>query len=275
MREIPHCGNSGEFRLREKKKPLQRFVQGILNSVFTLVAPQDCAVCGGNVSRLADGVVCGGCWAAYRTFRETFHLACDRCGRWRLTPTGIAGTPRRLPNCDQCADAPLERARSCGPYRDGLRRALLALKRRPTVPQPLRELVSETWRAFPELHDAEIVVPVPLAERRRRERGYNQTECLAGIIAEASGAPLVTEALARVVETRPHRAGMDDRARAQSLENAFRTTRPRLVAGKRVLLVDDVFTSGATVRIATTALLAAGAAGVSVFTAGRTLRDGG
>lgn len=247
----------------------------LLDTTFTLLAPQACAVCGGNVAHLADGTVCGGCWTAYRTLRGTFSLACDRCGRWRLVPTGIKATPVARPNCDQCADAPFERARSCGPYRDGLRRALLALKRKPFIPRPLRELVRETWEMFPELQNSDAIVPVPLADGRRRERGYNQTELLAGLLSEISKIPVVPDALARTVETKPHRAGMDDRARAQSLEKAFHVVRPRLVAGKRVVLVDDVFTSGATIREATAALLAAEVAAVGVFTVARTLRDGG
>lgn len=246
-----------------------------LDTAFTLLAPQACAVCGGNVARLADGTVCGGCWTAYRTLRDTFYIACDRCGRWRLVPTGVETAPVARPGCDQCAAAPFERARSCGPYRDGLRRALLALKRKPFIPHPLRELLRETWEIFPALQNSDAIIPVPLAEGRRRERGYNQTELLAELLSEISNIPVVPDALARAVETKPHRAGMDDRARAQSLEKAFHTVRPRLVAEKRVLLVDDVFTSGATIREATASLLAAGVASVTVFTVARTLRDRG
>jgi ComF family protein len=254
---------------------LHPFFNQFLDTTFTLLAPRACAVCGGNVARLADGTVCGGCWAAYRTLRDAFSPACDRCGRWRLVPTGVETAPVARPGCDQCADAPFERARSCGPYRDGLRRALLALKRKPFIPLPLRELVGETWGMFPELQNSDAIVPIPLADGRRRERGYNQTELLAGLLSEISNLPVVPDALARTVETKPHRAGMDDRARAQSLENAFLVVRPRLVAGKRILLVDDVFTSGATLREATAALHVAEVEAVTVFTVARTLRDGG
>lgn len=247
----------------------------LLDTTFTLLAPQACAACGGNVSRLTNGVVCDGCWTTYRTLRDTFYPACDHCGRWRLVPTDVEAVPVARPGCDQCADAPFERARSCGPYRDGLRRALLALKRKPFIPRPLRELVGETWGMFPELQNTDAIVPVPLADGRRRERGYNQTELLAELVSEISNLPVVPDALARTVETKPHRAGMDDRARAQSLEKAFLVVRPRLVAGRRILLIDDVFTSGATLREATVALRAAEVASVTIFTVARTLRDGG
>lgn len=117
------------------------------------------------------------------------------------------------------------------------------------------------------LADAECVVPVPLHRWRLWRRRFNQAALLARPVAKAGGRPLELRALTRVKATRPQ-VGLTRAGRAANLQGAFRVpeqARPR-IAGKRVLLVDDVSTTGATANAATRVLLRAGAACVDLLT---------
>jgi ComF family protein len=119
------------------------------------------------------------------------------------------------------------------------------------------------------LDAATLVLPVPLHLARERERGFNQAALLASAVAKGAGLPLDSWSLARVVHSERHRAGMDARARRESVHAAFNVTRPRLVRDESIILVDDVFTTGATASACAHALLDAGARAVFVLTAAR------
>ena len=119
------------------------------------------------------------------------------------------------------------------------------------------------------LRSANLIIPVPLHPERERERGFNQAALLASELARLSQLPLDEYSVARRVHTERHRAGMDARARRSSVADAFAIRHPKLVAGQRVLLVDDVFTTGATVSACAAALKEAGAEEVFVLTVAR------
>jgi ComF family protein len=104
---------------------------------------------------------------------------------------------------------------------------------------------------------------------RERERGFNQAAVLGRALARLNDLPFDVWSLARNLHTERHRAGMDARARRESVEGAFKVERPRLVEGERVLLVDDVYTTGATASACALALKEAGALEVFVLTVAR------
>jgi competence protein ComFC len=136
------------------------------------------------------------------------------------------------------------------------------------VPPRLARALGEAARRAP-LDAATLVVPVPLHPARERERGFNQAALLAASVGKGVGLRLDCWSLVRAAHSERHRAGMDARARRESVREAFAVTRPRLVRGERVLLVDDVFTTGATASACAAALKAAGASEVYVLTAAR------
>jgi len=119
------------------------------------------------------------------------------------------------------------------------------------------------------LNSANLIIPVPLHPERERERGFNQALLLARELSRLSNLPLDEHSVVRRVHTERHRAGMDAKARRQSVSEAFAVRHPKLIAGQRVLLVDDVFTTGATVSACAAVLKGAGAEEVFVLTIAR------
>lgn len=244
---------------------LARKADRLYDAALALVYPQACAVCGESVEARADGVACAGCWAVTRIFKEETHV-CWKCGR--PAPGVVVEEYRREVRCRLCDDEHYAAARACGAYEKALRASVLALKRDPNVSLRLARLLLETQRR-PPLNLATRILPVPLHPERERERGFNQAAVLARALARLTDLPFDEWSIARTVHTERHRAGMDTRARRESVANAFKVERPRLVAGERILLVDDVFTTGATVSACALALKEAGALEVLVLTLAR------
>jgi competence protein ComFC len=113
---------------------------------------------------------------------------------------------------------------------------------------------------------------VPLHPEREKERGFNQAAVLAEALSRFAQLPFADRALVRAQHTGRHRAGMDAQSRRESVENAFVVAHPRLIKGEHVLLVDDVFTTGATASACSRVLLEAGAEQVLVLTIARPAR---
>lgn len=170
--------------------------------------------------------------------------------------------------CRRCVEDAYTAARACGRYEGALRAAVLSLKHEPHLGARLARLMHEA-QTRPPLDAATRLVPVPLHPARERERGFNQAALLARSLAALARLPCDEWSLVRASNSEQHRAGMDRRARRETVERAFRVARPRLVEGQRVLLVDDVFTTGATASACAAALLAAGAHEVYVLTVAR------
>ncbi len=238
---------------------------GICDATLGLVYPQACAICGHNVESRHDGVACAECWNTAQLFAADDTL-CWKCGA--LSPSRVGEAKRNSVRCGRCETDAFTVARACGPYDGALRAAILQLKRQAHVPTRLVSLIHDLQQREP-LIRAELIVPVPLHESRERERGFNQAAVLARELARVTRMPLDEHSFVRSVHTERHRAGMDAKARRNSVANAFAVRRSDSIAGKRVLLVDDVFTTGATVSACAETLTRAGAAEVLVLTVAR------
>src|SRR5829696_686603 len=212
--------------------------------VLDLALPAVCPGCG------AEGPpLCARCLPAIRVRVE---LAAG-------TPLGLAGGP----------PPPLLQLEWCAPFSGTVRSALHALKyageRR--LAQPLGEAVAARWTHAGA--GGAVLVPVPVHEGRRRERGYDQAELIAQRAAQALGLPMVP-AVVREKATAPQYR-LDRRHRADNVRDAF-AVRPAVAAsirGRWIVLVDDVVTTGATLCATGDALLAAGAAAVSAIAVAR------
>ena len=194
---------------------------------------------------------------------------CWKCGAF--TGAAVNRDKRKSIRCGQCDNDAFTAARACGFYEGALRASILNLKREPHVAARLARLICATQQREP-INSANLIIPVPLHPERERERGFNQALLLARELARLSNLPLNEHSVVRRVHTERHRAGMDSRARRDSVADAFAIRHPKLVVGQRVLLIDDVFTTGATVSACAAALKGAGAEEVFVLTLARPVR---
>ncbi len=153
-----------------------------------------------------------------------------------------------------------------------LRDAIHALKYRSheAVAEPLAEIMARAFAGTGLARHADVLVPIPIHTSRLLERGFNQSELLARILARRIGVPLEPRVLRKVRKT-AHQVDLPLDERGINIRNSFSVRRPERIAGKRVLLIDDVFTSGSTLNEAARVLLAAGAREVRAYTLARSL----
>lgn len=239
------------------------------DSLVALVYPQACALCCGSVETRRLGTACENCWAGTRLYTGEETL-CWKCGL--VSAATVAPEQREQVRCRRCDEDAFTAARACGPYEGALRTSVLELKHQPHVSARLLELLVQTQKQYP-LNRATLIVPVPLHPEREKARGFNQAAMLGRELAAAASLPLDEVSLVRTDHTVRHRAGMDARDRKETVSNAFSVRYPALISGERVLLVDDVFTTGATVSSCAKALLEAGAADVYVLTIARPIHN--
>lgn len=235
------------------------FEQAAGKALDVLVPPQ-CPLCDEIVA--VQGTFCAACFSTLRFIVEP---CCDQCGMPFEYPL-----PVKI--CEQCELAPphFARARAALRYDDGSRGLVLGLKygNRMETASTLAPHMARIGARL--LAETDLVVPVPLHPRRLRARGYNQAVLLARALTRRTGHRMLPDALRRLVNT-PPLADLTAEERAQTVGTAF-AAHPRhasTLRGARVLLVDDVLTSGATANACADALTAAGAASVFVLAAAR------
>ncbi len=252
---------SGELNSKNSP-PISSPLSAVYDACLSVIYPQICRLCEKSVEARADGVVCRACWQRTRIFNGT-EILCEKCSAF--SPS--SGKPFKT-FCRRCDDDAFDLARAVGLYEKALLATILNLKKFPFVPLTLQNLFYESFLQSPFL-DANRIIPVPLSKRRFKERGFNQAALLAKVLARATNLPLDEQSLIRKIHTPQHRAGMDKKSRLESVENAFEVTRPKLVEDENILLIDDVFTSGATASNCAKAMKKKGARAVYVLTVAR------
>ena len=206
--------------------------------------------------------------------RENDALICDLCRlRWRPVPHPVCercGQPSfRGLECRLCCAWPfgLSRARSAVWLEDSARDAVHQLKYEGW--SRVAESMAEAMRSLEPLTERVCLVPVPLGARRQRRRGYNQSERIASALHARTGLDLRTDLLLRVRETQTQTA-LTPESRHANVMGAFSA---RAAVGLHLVLVDDVFTTGATLAAAAAALMEAGANRVEAVTFARAVID--
>jgi ComF family protein len=229
--------------------PLTRVGQAVLDVLF----PARCVGCGTYGSFL-----CQSCQAELPRARPP---RCPIC--WQ--------PQRRSAPCGRCRQErpAFQGARSLYVYEGAAREAVRALKysHLSALAQPMAQLMAR-YVEEEEGIEADLVVAVPLYVRRQRLRGYNQSALLARELSRLCGLPLAERGLARRRNTPPQARSVDAEARKRNVADAFDADR-RQVEGKRVLLIDDVMTTGATLDACARALRQAGAVSVWALTFAR------
>lgn len=232
-----------------------------LQMAVRLVYPPRCTLCGAPVAD--DFGLCGPCW---RDTPFITGLVCDLCG------IPLPGESSAEVHCDECLSIarPWSRGRAALRYEANGRRLVLALKHgdRHDAARPAGKWLARA--AAPLLAPGTIISPVPLHWMRLLSRRFNQSALLARALARETGLAFVPDLLIRHRQTQSLK-GLDRAARHATLDGAIRAN-PRHLAtlrGARLILVDDVMTSGATLSAATQAAQAAGAEDVCILALAR------
>lgn len=233
----------------------------ILDPVLAVVFPSCCPACARPLDSPRRGPLCEPCWSALPRHRAS---ACA-CGA-PLAP-GLSA-------CGRCRRglSPFAAGASLGPYEGTLRVAVLELKYRSRrrVAGRISEAMLDDLRVRSVMAGAQALVPVPLHPRRQRQRGFNQSELLADALGRRAGVAVAGSALVRRQDTRSQ-TGLTAAARRANVKGAFAVRRRAQIAGRTVVLVDDVLTTGATASACAQALRAAGAREVRLLTAARVI----
>lgn len=245
-------------------------LRGMCEALASLVFPAPCRIC----TRILDtGSLIPFCRDCMEALGQTLpEPLCAQCGRPIVSATVAEGMS--LPRCHLCRSGvyAFDFARSFGAYTPRMSRAILLLKYGNVAPLGAwfaRQLAGIVERQSADFA-ADAVVPVPLDRGRLRERGYNQADLIAKPLARLLGIPFRSYLLVRT-RPRPSQLRLTRRERWETVRGAYATHQRAQVDKLRLLLVDDVFTTGATLDACSRALKGAGAARVVGMTMARAL----
>lgn len=240
---------------------LRRFATTVLD----LVLPPRCLACGAGVA--AQGALCASCWRGITFLGAPCCACCGMPFEFELAAPVLCGACAR-------AHPPFGRARAAMRYDEGSRKLVLAFKHgdRLHLAPPFGAWMRRVGAEL--LDEADLLIPVPLHWTRLFARRYNQAAVLAQAIHAAGGPPVGADWLVRRRRT-PSQGKRNAASRERNVRGAFAVKPGRAVKGRRIVLVDDVFTTGATVGECARVLRRAGAASVDVLTLARTVRQQG
>lgn len=238
----------------------------ILNGVLNLVYPPLCGICG--KKSLKEGYetlsICEDC---FNKIKRNLPPYCKKCGR------SLRGLADAVELCWECfgKDFYYEKAWSCLLYEGAIKEALHLLKysKKFSLSNLFCNLLAKFVKDNPEiLMEIDGVVAVPLHSVKFREREFNQAHMLATAIVKAFNTKDLSGCLKRSIATRPQSA-LDKKERFDNVKGTFEATETRLVCGKNLLLVDDLFTTGATLNECARVLKKAGARRIHCLTFAR------
>jgi len=238
-------------------------LQTWINVGLGFLYPEICQLCGEQRATAKEGFVCRRCWSHVRFIKPPF---CERCG---LPFEGDLTTPFECSNCREM-ELHFSAARSAVVARGAVREIIHRYKYQRALwfePFLAGLLLRETVPAL-RGQNWDLIVPVPLHPLKQREREFNQAERLAIHLGAAANIRVNKKLLRRVVFTSTQ-TRLTRPQRAANMRGAFAMRDGARLDGERVILVDDVFTTGATTSACAQALLAAGADDVCVWTVAR------
>lgn len=239
----------------------------VLTGIADLVFPPRCAACDALLERHGPLPFCPSCSEGIRFIRSPL---CPHCG------VPFPATEGEDHLCGDCltTERPYAVARSVGRYEETLLTAIHRFKYRSryglgkTLGSLMADFAAEIWdmKAF------DLIVPVPLHKKRLKQRGFNQAVLLARSLSKRFAIPLDFTSLKRDLFT-PPQVGLGREERSANVRGAFSVSHPERIAGRRILLVDDVYTTGSTLSECSRVLVRQKAEAVAVLTLARALHD--
>jgi ComF family protein len=241
---------------------------GLIRHTVRFFLPADCAACGVPLTTDPVPLFCKACWETIAPLRLA---RCSQCDRPLPSPVALTYSPTH--RCHHCTVRPpaYMKAWTLYPYLPPLQDAICLFKYRGKVSlaKPLGRLMLDV---LPASLNADLVIPVPLHPARLREREFNQSLLLADQVAKHTDLSLSFTNLVRTTQSEPQ-STLSRKERIKNLRRSFSVRHPALIAQKRILLIDDVFTTGTTVNECAKVLRKAGAEAVFVLTLARTIES--
>ena len=236
---------------------------GFWSSVISVFLPPRCAKCGRVLPGDEDGL-CPDCFNEINFISRPY---CEKCGRPLAEES-----PNRQVFCATCLQehrSPFRLSRSAFRYEDASKNLILSFKfldkteNAKILGRWLYNAGKDIWNT-----GADVLIPVPLHYTRLLKRRYNQSALLCRELSRLSGLPVDYAAVVRHRKTRPQ-VEFSGHERIKNVKDAFRIRRPERVRGKRIVLIDDVMTTGSTLKECALVLRKAGAASVDTLTVAR------
>ncbi len=240
-------------------------IRHVVHTLLDFLLPASCSYCRSPISDSGIPRFCTACWSDFSPLQGP---VCPSCGRPFGSPESLTDSPEH--ECLSCRKDPphFDQALAAGLFEGPLREAIHVYKYRPlrSLGKHLAYWMAKQVRMTVPL---DVAIPVPLHKKRLRLRGFNQALMLAHGVSERFAIPLNYDNLVRTRYTRPQ-VELSGRDRVENVRGAFKLIRPSEVCEKRILLIDDVFTTGATMNECAKVLKDAGAESVTVLTLART-----
>jgi ComF family protein len=258
------------------QNPLQRLLRDFAGALASVFFPGPCRLCAELLTNASRLPICEDCLASFRVMPPQI---CQLCGQPHFQPTDGGSTgSEQITVCVACQQQTysFQMARSYGEYEGALARAIVLLKFERI--EPLAEWFAKRLegvaRANSHCMVADVIVPVPLHRNRQRERGYNQVELFGRPLAKRLKLPFRPVLLMRT-RPRPEKHLLHYEERWKAVRGAFAIKPDGQVDNLRILLLDDVMTTGATLDACAKALREAGASSVLGLTVARAVRPAG
>jgi len=242
-------------------------IKAAFDSLLNFFFPARCKICLHPLRSYQEKYVCDRCFSQI----EIVSCYCQKCG----LPLSPSFAEVENPLCKDCQKRrrQFHLARSATPFFGSIRECIHLFKysKKMGLSKPLGDLMLKALFSFwPDL-EIDLILPVPLHPDKEDSRGFNQAHLLSKQISKGLNLPVVRGNLQRIVNT-ASQTSLSPKERLKNVKGAFKIKRPEALAKKKILLIDDVFTTGATVEECSRILKAAGVKEINVFTLARAIR---
>ncbi len=239
-------------------------MNALLKSLIWFLYPAQCRHCGENLDPADGHYICKSCWDQVKYIDRPY---CEKCGS-PLNP--LSSLPKKVFSCANCPhEASFGKARAIAYYYgSAIGEAIRLLKDngKTIMAGKLAEIMAKGAHDLLDVQDYDCIIPVPIHKKKLRKRGYNQMDLIGRKMSDKLGIPIESQSFIKSVHTPPQR-GLKARDRVQNIKGSFSVIDLSKIAGKRVLLIDDVMTTGSTANECARVLLKDGqASNVDVLT---------
>ncbi len=245
----------------------RRWVVRLTRAILDVILPPRCRICNASTVGERSPWICRDCWLAVAYIKPPI---CHQCGEpFTAPPEGIASATHR---CGACLlhPPPFAQARAVGLYQGALREIIHAMKyqRIYGLVRPLADLLQSQFAFHWGNQNPDALIPVPLHRSRLRTREFDQALALAGYVSQKIDIPVWGDNLMRHRHT-SSQVGLNAAQRRRNVHGAFHLKDSQVCKGKALLLIDDVYTTGATMQECARLLQRAGTRWVGVYTLAR------